>query len=102
MSNHYLVHAAQGCFLIAGATSLPWGHPLAAEVITVHKDPNAMLQRLGRPFARGRFSVSTVETRDIDALKTRLRTSGLAACNTAQVPGICRRAVPAFALSVSC
>jgi len=101
MSNHISFTRRRAVVLIAGATSLPLGHPLAAEVITVHKDPNcgccngwvAHLREAG-------FSVSTVETRDIDALKTRLGVpANLAACHTAQVSGyLVEGHVPAFAL----
>src|SRR5882724_10860867 len=89
MSNYISFTRRRAVALIAGAASLPMGHPLAAEVITVHKDPNcgccngwvAHLREAG-------FSVNTVETGDIEALKMRLGVpADLAACHTAQVSG---------------
>lgn len=77
--------------LMAGAAFLPMAHTFAAEdqVITVHKDPNcgcytgwvSHLREAG-------FTVGTVDTKEIDAVKTRLGVpADLAACHTAQVAG---------------
>jgi hypothetical protein len=77
--------------LMAGAASLPMAYTLAAEdhVITVHKDPNcgccngwvSHLREAG-------FTVRTVDTAELDAVKARLGVpADLAACHTAQVAG---------------
>ena len=80
------------CVLIAGAASmLPFGTLSAAAepVITVHKDPNCgcclgwvqHLQKAG-------FPTKVLETKDLDAVKTRLGVpDDLAACHTAEVSG---------------
>jgi hypothetical protein len=82
---------------------LPSGALLAAEepAITVHKDPNCgccsgwvqHLQKAG-------FVTKVLETRDIDAVKTRLGVpEDLAACHTAEVSGyVIEGHVPAAAL----
>jgi hypothetical protein len=90
--------------LFAAIGSLLPGRPLhAAEepVITVHKDPNCgccsgwvqHLQKAG-------FVTKVLETRDIDAVKTRLGVpDDLAACHTAEVSGyVVEGHVPAAAL----
>jgi hypothetical protein len=75
--------------------------PAEEQVITVHKDPNCgccsgwvkHLQQAG-------FNARTVETADLDAVKTRLGVpADLAACHTAQIAGyIVEGHVPAVAL----
>jgi hypothetical protein len=89
--------------LLAGTAVLPLAGAWAAEdeVITVHKDPNCgcctgwvqHLQKAG-------FTVKTVETTDLDAVKARLGVpADLAACHTAQVAGyLVEGHVPAVAL----
>ena len=97
----YLVHAAQGCCPYSWRYVPSFGPSPGCRVITVHKDPNcgccngwvSHLREAG-------FSVSTVETGDLDALKTRLGVpADLAACHTAQVAGyLVEGHVPTFAL----
>jgi hypothetical protein len=90
--------------LIAGAASmLQFGTLSAASepVITVHRDPNCgcclgwvqHLQKAG-------FPTKVLETRDLDAVKTRLQVpDDLAACHTAEVSGyVIEGHVPAAAL----
>jgi hypothetical protein len=102
--SRYTFHTRRTAFvLMAGAASLPITPPLAAEdqVITVHKDPNcgcctgwiSHLQAAG-------FSVRTMQTADLDAVKMRLGVpADLAACHTAQVAGyLVEGHVPAVAL----
>jgi hypothetical protein len=92
------------CVLIVGATSLfqPGMLEAAAKpIITVHKDPNCgccsgwvqHLQKAG-------FPTKVIETRDLDAVKTRLKIpDDLAACHTAEVAGyVIEGHVPAIAL----
>jgi hypothetical protein len=92
------------CVLIAGAVStLPFGTLSAAAepVITVHRDPNCgcclgwvkHLQKAG-------FPTKVLETKDLDAVKTRLGVpDDLAACHTAEVAGyVIEGHVPAAAL----
>ena len=92
------------CVLIAGAASmLPFGTLSAAAepVITVHRDPNCgcclgwvqHLQKAG-------FPTKVLETKDLDAVKTRLGVpDDLAACHTAEVSGyVIEGHVPAAAL----
>src|SRR5258706_10104624 len=89
--------------LMAGTAFLPLASAWAAEnpVITVHKDPNCgcctgwvqHLQKAG-------FTVKTIETADLDAVKARLGVpADLAACHTAQVGAyLVEGHVPAVAL----
>jgi hypothetical protein len=92
------------CVLIAGAASmLRVGTPSAAAepVITVHRDPDCgcclgwvqHLQKAG-------FPTKVLETKDLDAVKTRLGVpDDLAACHTAEVSGyVIEGHVPAAAL----
>ena len=92
------------CVLIAGAASmLQFGAVSAASdpVITVHRDPNCgcclgwvqHLQKAG-------FPTKVLETKDLDAVKTRLGVpDDLAACHTAEVSGyVIEGHVPAAAL----
>jgi hypothetical protein len=92
------------CVLIAGAASmLQFGALSAASdpVITVHRDPNCgcclgwvqHLQKAG-------FPTKVLETKDLDAVKTRLGVpDDLAACHTAEVSGyVIEGHVPAAAL----
>ena len=90
------------CVLIAGAAS-PFGtiSAVAGPVITVHRDPNCgcclgwvkHLQKAG-------FPTKVLETKDLDAVKTRLGVpDDLAACHTAEVAGyVIEGHVPAAAL----
>ena len=92
------------CVLIAGAASmLQFGTLSAAAepVVTVHRDPNCgcclgwvqHLQKAG-------FPTKVLETKDLDAVKTRLGVpNDLAACHTAEVSGyVIEGHVPALAL----
>ena len=92
------------CVLIAGAISiLPFGtlSAPAEPVVTVHRDPNCgcclgwvqHLQKAG-------FPTKVLETKDLDAVKTRLGVpDDLAACHTAEVSGyVIEGHVPALAL----
>jgi len=77
--------------LAAAGALVPAGALFAAEepVITVHKDPtcgccSAWVQHL----QKAGFITKVLETRDIDAVKTRLAVpDDLAACHTAEVSG---------------
>jgi hypothetical protein len=93
----------RSALLAAVGSLVPAGTLLAAEepVITVHKDPTCgccsgwvqHLQKAG-------FVAKVVETRDIDAVKTRLGVpNDLAACHTAEISGyVVEGHVPATAL----
>jgi len=89
--------------LIVGTVAVPFGTGWAAEdqLITVHKDPNCgCCTGWVRHLQKAGFTVSTVETADLDAIKTRLGIpADLAACHTAQVAGyLVEGHVPAVAL----
>jgi hypothetical protein len=92
------------CVLIAGAASMLQVGTLSAAaqpVVTVHRDPNCgcclgwvqHLQKAG-------FRTKVLETKDLDAVKTRLGVpNDLAACHTAEVSGyVIEGHVPALAL----
>jgi hypothetical protein len=92
------------CVLVASAASLLQTETLFAAtepVITVHRDPNCgcclgwvqHLQKAG-------FPTKVLETRDLDAVKTRLGVpDDLVACHTAEVSGyVIEGHVPAAAL----
>jgi hypothetical protein len=93
----------RSALLAAVGSLVPAGTLFAAEepVITVHKDPTCgccsgwvqHLQKAG-------FVAKVVETRDIDAVKTRLGVpNDLAACHTAEISGyVVEGHVPATAL----
>jgi hypothetical protein len=102
MANFDLQLTRRSTLLVVVGCLLPTGAPLAAEpAITVHKDPNCgccagwvqHLQRSG-------FVTTVIETKDIDAVKTRLAVpDDLAACHTAEVSGyVIEGHVPASAL----
>src|SRR5712671_3748888 len=89
--------------LMAGTVPLPMVPSWAAEdqVITVHKDPNCgCCTGWVRHLQKAGFTVRTVETADLDAVKSRLGVpADLAACHTAQVAGyLVEGHVPAVAL----
>ena len=78
--------------LIAGAASMLQVGTLSAAaqpVVTVHRDPNCgcclgWVQHL----QKARFPTKVMETKDLDAVKTRLGVpDDLAACHTAEVSG---------------
>jgi hypothetical protein len=89
--------------LMTGIATVPFATSWAAQgqAITVHKDPNcgccsgwvAHLRQAG-------FTVTTIDTAELDAVKTRLSVpADLAACHTAQVGKyIIEGHVPAVAL----
>ena len=89
--------------IVGAATLLQSAMPAGATepVITVHKDPSCgccsgwvqHLQKAG-------FPTEVIETRDLDAVKTRLKIpDDLAACHTAEVAGyVIEGHVPASAL----
>jgi hypothetical protein len=93
----------RSALVLGAACLLPAGTLVAAEdpVITVHRDPScgccsgwvAHLQKSG-------FVTEVLDTRDIDAVKTRLGVpDDLAACHTAEVSGyVIEGHVPAAAL----
>jgi hypothetical protein len=90
--------------LIAGAASmLQFGTLSAASepVITVHRDPNCGCC-LGwvRHLQKAGFPTKVLDTKDLDAEKTRLKVpNDLAACHTAEVAGyVIEGHVPAIAL----
>ena len=90
-------------FVVGAASLLQAGAVFAAQeqVITVHRDPNCgcclvwvqHLQKAG-------FPTKVLETKDLDAVKTRLGVpDDLAACHTAEVSGyVIEGHVPALAL----
>ena len=90
-------------FVVGAASLLQAGAVFAAQeqVITVHRDPNCgcclgwvqHLQKAG-------FPTKVLETKDLDAVKTRLGVpDDLAACHTAEVAGyVIEGHVPAIAL----
>jgi hypothetical protein len=92
------------CVLIAGAASmLPFGTLSAAAepIVTVHRDPDCgcclgWVQHLQKAV----FPTKVLETKDLDAVKTRLGVpDDLAACHTAEVSGyVIEGHVPAAAL----
>src|SRR5437773_8590796 len=85
----------------AAVSPVPAGIAAAESVITVHKDPSCgccsgwveHLQKAG-------LATKVIETRDLDAVKTRLGVPGeLAACHTAEIGGyVVEGHVPAAAL----
>jgi hypothetical protein len=89
--------------LMSGVAAIPFAASQAAQeqAITVHKDPNcgccsgwvSHLRQAG-------FTVTTVDSAELDAVKTRLGVpADLAACHTAQVAGyVVEGHVPAHAL----
>lgn len=93
----------RGMLFVAASSLLQSAMPAAAAepVITVHKDPSCgccsgwvqHLQEAG-------FPTKVIETRDLDAVKTRLKIpDDLAACHTAEVAGyVIEGHVPASAL----
>jgi hypothetical protein len=89
--------------LLAGTAALPLASTWAAEdqVITVHKDPNCgCCTGWVRHLQKAGFTVKTIETTDLDVVKTRLGVpADLAACHTAQVAEyLVEGHVPAVAL----
>ena len=89
--------------LLTGATTLPWVKSRAAEAqaITVHKDPNCgCCSGWVSHLRQSGFTVTTIDTAELDAIKTRLGVpADLAACHTAQVAGyVVEGHVPAAAL----
>ena len=103
MTNFVLPLSRRSALMLGAASLLPAGTLVAAEdpVITVHRDPSCgccsgwvqHLQRSG-------FVTEVLDTRDIDAVKTRLGVpDDLAACHTAEVSGyVIEGHVPAAAL----
>jgi hypothetical protein len=93
----------RGVLIVTAASLFQFQNAAAAAepVITVHKDPNCRccsgwvqhLQKAG-------FPTKVMETRDLDAVKTRLKIpDDLAACHTAEVAGyVIEGHVPAIAL----
>ena len=93
----------RGMLFVAASSLLQSAMPAAAAepAITVHKDPSCSccsgwvqhLQKAG-------FPTKVIETRDLDAVKTRLKIpDDLAACHTAEVAGyVIEGHVPASAL----
>ena len=89
--------------LMAGTVVLPLASSWAAEdqTITVHKDPNCgCCTGWVRHLQKAGFTVETIETAALDAVKTRLGVpADLAACHTAQVAEyVVEGHVPAVAL----
>src|SRR2546427_12398740 len=88
---------------LIAAAAVPLGTTWAAEdqVITVHKDPNCgCCTGWVRHLQAAGFTVRTIDTADLDAVKTRLGVpADLAACHTAQIAGyVIEGHVPAVAL----
>jgi hypothetical protein len=89
--------------LMAGTVALSVASTWADEsqAITVHKDPNCgCCTGWVRHLQKAGFTVKTIETADLDAVKARLGVpTDLAACHTAQVAGyLIEGHVPAVAL----
>jgi len=87
----------------AGVAAFPFAGSRAAEEqeITVHKDPNCgCCSGWVRHLQQAGFTVKTIDTAELDAIKTRLGVpADLAACHTAQVAGyVVEGHVPALAL----
>jgi hypothetical protein len=100
---HSSITRRSALVLIAGTAALPAVRSRAAEeqVITVHKDPNCgCCSGWVRHLQAAGFTVTTVDTAELDAIKTRLGVpTDLAACHTAQVAGyVIEGHVPAAAL----
>ena len=91
MTHHSSVTRRSAIMLIAGIAALPAVRSRAAEeqVITVHKDPNCgCCSGWVRHLQAAGFAVMTVDTAELEAIKTRLGVpTDLAACHTAQVAG---------------
>src|SRR5438309_11435820 len=103
MSYHTSFTRRAALYLMAGTVALPMSATWAAEdhVITVHKDPNCgCCTGWVRHLQKAGFTVKTIETAALDAVKTRLGVpTDLAACHTAQVAEyIVEGHVPAIAL----
>ena len=104
MSSISVLTRRSALLLAAGAAVCATTGSRAAEeqIVTVHKDPNCdccsgwvqHLQQAG-------FTVKTIETADLDPVKTRLGVpNDLAACHTAQIGGyVIEGHVPAVALN---
>src|SRR5262245_3282556 len=60
------------------------------QIVTVHKDPNCgCCSGWVRHLQQAGFTVKTIETADLDPVKTRLGVpNDLAACHTAQIAGV--------------
>jgi hypothetical protein len=103
MTHRTLVTRRSALVFIVGSAALGSAVPTAAEeqVVTVHKDPNCGCCSLWvRHLQAAGFTVTAIDTAELDAVKTRLGVpSDLAACHTAQVAGyIIEGHVPASAL----
>jgi len=103
MAHHSLVTRRSALILIGGTAALPAIPSRAAgdQVITVHKDPNCgCCSGWVRHLQTAGFTVKTLDTAELDAVKTRLGVpADLAACHTAQVAGyVVEGHVPAAAL----
>jgi hypothetical protein len=94
--------------LMTGIAALPgadnWAKSWAAEaqVVTVHKDPNCgCCAGWVRHLQQAGFTVKTIDSAELDAIKTRLGVpTDLAACHTAEVAGyVVEGHVPALALT---
>jgi hypothetical protein len=88
---------------MVGAVALPLASSWAAEdqTVVVHKDPNCgCCTGWVRHLQKAGFTVRTIETTELDAVKSRLGVpADLAACHTAQVAGyVVEGHVPAVAL----
>lgn len=88
--------------LLAGSTTFSFTQSWAGDLtITVHKDPNCgCCTGWVRHLQTAGFTVDAIDTKDLDAIKTRLGVpNDLAACHTAQVAGyVVEGHVPALAL----
>jgi len=104
MASYSSLSRRSALLLVTGFVALPAtiGGAAEAQVITVHKDPNCgccsgWVQHL----RQAGFTVTTIDTAELDAVKTRLGVpTDLAACHTAQVAGyVVEGHVPALALT---
>jgi hypothetical protein len=103
MALHSSLTRRSALILATGTAAFALTGSSAAEeqVITVHKDPNCgCCSGWVRHLQTAGFNVKTIDTADLDAVKTRLGVpADLAACHTAQIAGyVIEGHVPAVAL----
>ena len=101
---HHSLATRRSALILIGSTAALRAIPSRAaveQVITVHKDPNCgCCSRWVRHLQAAGFMVRTIDTAELDAIKTRLGVpADLAACHTAQIAGyVIEGHVPGVAL----
>src|SRR5881396_95985 len=103
MAHHRGLTRRSAILFVAGATLATMTASRAAEqpAITVHKDPNCgCCSGWVRHLQKAGFTVTAIDTKDLDAIKARLGVpDDLAACHTAEIAGyVVEGHVPAPAL----